>query len=146
MALLGLAACGASTPRVDTTIANGVLVTAKPIQYFHQGVRGDRNQTASISNATFVFTCDANFTGGGTLQQRADASAQYSKIAREKVLFWLVNSQIMRELKYEVSSQSASAQRCAVTDLQLTQVTTDPLDVMKFTIDNGLLGKIMEMR
>lgn len=145
LALITLSAC-ASTPRVDTTIGNGVPVTAKPLTFFHQGVRGDQTRDASISTATFGFMCDANFAGGGSLQERADASAQYSKIAKEKVLYWLVNSMVMRELTYEVSSQSVGAQGCAATDVKLATVTTDPVEVMEFTRDNQLLGKIMEMR
>lgn len=139
IAALGLAACngqpldgGLGGPKMVDAIPNGVQVAAAPITYFHQGVRGGENRPASISTAQFIFLCDPNATG--SLQERANASAQYSKIAREKLLFWLVNPRVLGELKREVHAQSVPNQACAVKDIVFTQTTTDPLEVAKFTL------------
>lgn len=115
-------------------------MVAAPIKFFHQGVKGDVNRGASVSTATFSFMCDAKFEGGGNLQQRANASAQ------DKVLYWLVNSMVKRGFLREVNQQSAAAQGCSATKVDLATITTDPAEVMKFAIENQILGKIMDMR
>ncbi len=145
VASLGLSACMQTAIPIQM-IENGTPAIAAPLTYFHQGVKGSTNRDASISTATFSFTCDPNFAGGGSLQKRADASAQYSKIAHEKVLFWMVNSMVTRGLLGEINTQSVAAQGCAATNVDLKTVTTDPVTVMRFTLDNRLLGKIMDMR
>ncbi len=146
VATLGLTACASNNATPIPTIENGSAVVAAPLTYFHQGVRGDSNRAASISTATFSFTCDPNFAGGGSLQQRANASAQYSKIAQEKVLFWLVNSMVTRGLLREINTQSVAAQGCSATKVDLATVTTDELEVAKFVLTNNLLPKIVAMR
>lgn len=143
---LGLSACAQTPSTSIPMIENGMPVVAAPITFFHQGVKGDMNRDASVSTATFSFMCDANFEGGGNLQQRANASAQYSKIAQDKVLYWLVNSMVTRGLLREVNQQSAAAQGCSATKVDLATITTDPAEVMKFAIENQILGKIMDMR
>lgn len=152
IATLGLAACngqpldgGLGGPKMVDAIANGVPINAAPIRYFHQGVRGAENSPASLSEATFNLVCDPNFAGGGTMQQRADASAQYSEIAREKVLSWLVNPRVKGELMREVYAQSVAAQGCAPADISFQQITTDEIEVAQFVIENDLLDKIVAM-
>lgn len=152
IATLGLAACngqpldgGLGGPKMVDSIPNGVPVAADPIRYFKQGNKGDSNVSPSIQAATFNMVCDPNFAGGGTLQQRANASAQYSRLAREKVMGWMTNPRIKGELMREVFAQSVAAQGCAPADILYATQTFDEIEVAQFVIENNLLPKIVAL-
>ena len=152
IATLGLAACngqpldgGLGGPKMVDSIQNAVPVAATPIRYFKQGTKGESNIPPSIEAATFTFVCDANFPSGGTLQERANASAQYSSLAREKVTGWMTNPRIKGEQMREVFAQSVTAQGCAPENITYANQTNDEIEVAKFVIENNLLPKIVAL-
>ena len=141
-----LTACAAPGPKMVDSIPNGVPVKADTFQIFQQGVRGGKNRPAAIADVKFSFVCDPNFQGGGSLQQRANAATKHSRLARDRVVSWLVNPRIRGGMMREVFRSSVDQQGCAPSDLAITRVTSDSSEVAQFVLKNKLLPNVMALK
>ncbi|WP_417722280.1 hypothetical protein [Salipiger sp.] len=126
---------------MSDAIPDAVTVTAAPVVFFRQGVRGAFQQAPALMTASFVMACSPEFDGR-SLQARADASAGYSDVARRHVAAWLVNPRIKNEMMQEIFPRSRREQGCAPQDIRFATKTDDQIEVAEFVILNNLMPAI----
>ena len=141
---VSLGACNMGGGKMSDQISNGVPVSTKPIAFFKKGLTGATKIEPSIMTAQFDFTCEAAFDGRSP-QARADASVQYSALAREKVApGFPINARIRTSYMKEVFDRSVAEQGCAPTKINFASQTRDSAAVMQFVLDNKLLTAMMK--
>lgn len=140
----GLAGCSTGGGKMSDQISNGVMVSAKPIDFFKKGLTGQRKIEPSVMTAQFDFSCEAEFDGRSA-EARANASAQYSALARTKVASgFVINPRMRNGYMREVFKRSLTEQGCAPTKLQFARKTSDASEVMRFIMENKLLAAMMQ--
>ncbi len=139
LAALALAACATQdpVPGLDPAGRATVEVTAEPITFFLQGVRGQMNRDPSVQSLAITFTCIEDFDGRSA-QTRANRSAQYSALARDRASAWLINPRVKGRWLREIRAQSVPNEGCSpqYKTLQMQTVTKDPVEVMRFVLQH----------
>lgn len=139
LAALAVAACATQEPVPGLDPAGGatVDVTAEPITYFWQGVRGQTNRDPSIQSLAITFTCIEDFDGRSP-KARADTAVQYSVLARDRATSWLVNPRVKGGWMREIQRQSVPNEGCfpQYKTLAFERVTADRVEIMRFMLEN----------
>lgn len=140
-----LTACGSTSMtgggKMSDSVPDGVTVTAAPIAFFQQGVRGAENVPSSILNGTMTLKCLAEFDGR-SVQDRANASAQLSSIGQTKMQSWPNNPSARNRILSSAFPASLDQHGCAPVSLDFDSNTRDEVEVAKFVLENDLLGAI----
>ncbi len=139
LTVLALVACATQDPVPDLDPAGRAIVevTAEPVTFFLQGVRGQTNRPPTVQALAITFTCIKDFDGRSA-QTRANRSVQYSVLARERASSWLINPSAKWRWIHEIRAQSVPNEGCSpqYKTLQMQSVMEDPLDVMEFVLQH----------